>query len=176
MKKELFSSKTSMITQGAIGIALIFVYFSLFKGPTNIINALLIPITLFLISIKQRKKDIFVLYAAVFIFCLLFFNLQCFFIIFYCCISFLLIIIREKKIGTALSALILTIAVTLSFFIAMFLTDHFLGTQMIKIIMAVLKGNTFVYGIMLIIEGALVGISQLFISKMLYKRVSRIYN
>jgi len=62
MKKELFSSKASMITQGAIGIALIFVYFSLFKGPTNIINALLIPITLFLISIKQKKKDIFILY------------------------------------------------------------------------------------------------------------------
>ena len=176
MKKELFSSKASMITQGAIGIALIFVYFSLFKGPTNIINALLIPITLFLISIKQKKKDIFILYSAVFIFCLLFFNLQSFFIIFYCCISFLLIKIREKKVGIALAALILTIAVSFSFLIAMFLTDYFLGTQMIGIIMGVLKGNFFVYGIMLIFEGALVGISQLFISKMLYKRVSRIYD
>jgi len=47
---------------------------------------------------------------------------------------------------------------------------------MIGIIMGVLKGNIFVYGVMLIIEGALVGISQLFISKVLYKRVSRIYD
>ena len=170
MKKELPSTKLTMITRGAIAMALIFVFFSIFKGPTNIFNALLIPITLYLSSINQKKKEIFTLYSAVIIFCLLFFNIQIFFIIFYCFISFLLIIIRENNVSTVLSALILTFAVSLSFLIAMYLTDWFLLTDMIGIIMKVLKGNVFVYGIMLIIEGAFVGISQLFISKMLYKR------
>ncbi|WP_291632854.1 hypothetical protein [Clostridium sp.] len=40
-----------------------------------------------------------------------------------------------------------------------------------NIVMKVLNGNIFAYAIMLIIEGALVGVTQLFVSRMFYKRL-----
>lgn len=137
MKKEIIKVELNMITRGAMALALIFVFFSLFKGVTNILNAFLVPLTLYLC----------------------------------CCIAFLLIKLREKKVNTLLSTLVLTITVSLSFWIAIMLTDYFFLTHMNNIIIKVLRGNIFAYAIMLIIEGALVGISQLFISRMFYKRL-----
>lgn len=171
MKKEKITVKLNMITRGAMAMALIFVSFSLFKGVTNILNAFLVPMALYLCCVNQEQKQILTLYSAVIIFCFLFFNIQFFFIIFYCFMAFLLINLHEKKVNTVLSVLILTITVSLSFWIAIMLTDHFFLTNMYSIIMKVLKGNVFKYAMMLIFEGALVGVSQLFVSKMFYKRV-----
>lgn len=171
MKNDMLKVKLNMITRGAMALALIFVFFTLFRGVTNILNAFLIPLTLYVCTINQKEKQIFTLYSAVIIFCLLFFKIQLFFIVFYCCIAFLLIKLREKKINTMLSALILTITISLSFWISIILTDNFFLTHMYDIIMRVFKGNTLAYAMMLIIEGALVGISQLYISKMFYKRI-----
>ncbi|HEY5561769.1 MAG TPA: hypothetical protein VIK72_08460 [Clostridiaceae bacterium] len=175
MKKEMIPIKLSSITRGAMAIALIFVSFSLFRGVTNILNALLVPLTLYLSSINQKKKQIFTLYSVVIIFCLIFFNMQFFFIIFYCCIAFLILKLREKNINAVLSALILTLTISFSFWIGIMLTDYFFLTNMNDVILKVLRGNFFAYGMMLIIEGALVAVSQLFISRMFYKRLLSIY-
>ena len=174
MKKDITTIKLNIITRGAMALALIFVFFSLFKGVTNILNAFLIPLTLYLSSINQNIKQILTLYFALIIFCFLFFNVQFFFIIFYCGIAFLLTKLGEGKVNIVLSALILTITISFSFWIAIMLTDHFFLTNMNDIIMKVLKENTFAYGMMLIVEGALVGVSQLFISRIFYKRISTI--
>jgi purine-cytosine permease-like protein len=79
--------------------------------------------------------------------------------------------LSKKNISTVLSALILTITVSFSFWIAIMLTDHFFLTHMNEIIMNVLKGNIVKYGIMLVVEGALVGVSQLLVSRLFYKRL-----
>ena len=171
MRKEKDTIKLNMITRGAMAMALIFVSFSLFKGVTNILNAFLVPMALYLCCVNQKQKQILTLYSAVIIFCFLFFNIQFFFIIFYCFMAFLLINLRVKKVNTVLSVLILTITVSFSFWVAIMLTDHFFLTHMYGIIMKVLKGNVLEYGMMLIFEGALVAICQLFVSKMFYKRV-----
>ena len=175
MKKEIIPINLNLITRGAMAIALIFIFFSLFRGSTNIINAFLVPLTLYLSTINLKKKQIFTLYAAVIIFCLLFFNIQFFFIIFYCCIAFLLIKLREKNVNAVLSTLILTLTVSFSFWIGIMLTDLLFLTRMTDIVMNILKGNIFAYGMMLLIEGALVGICLLFISRVFYKRLSRLY-
>jgi len=171
IRKEMITIKLNMITRGAMAMALIFISFSLFKGVTNILNAFLVPMALYLCSINQKKKQIFTLYSAVIIVCFLFFNVQFFFIIFYCCIAFILIELRKKNINTLLSALILTLTISFSFWIAIMLTDHFFLTHMNNIIMKVLKGNVLKYIITLIIEGALVGVSQLLVSRLFYKRL-----
>jgi len=165
--------KLKMITRGAMAIALIFVSFTLFKGVTNILNAFLVPLTLYLCTINQKKMQVFSLYFAVVILCSIFFNMQIFFIVFYCCIAFLLLKLREKNINTILSALALTITISFCFWIGIMLTDLIFLTQMNYIIMDALKGKIYIYGMTIIIEGALVGVGQLFISKMVVKRISR---
>lgn len=124
MIKEKLKINLNMITRGAMALALIFVFFTIFKGVTNILNAFLIPLTLFLCTIDQKRKQIFTLYCAVIIFCSLFFNIQLFFIIFYCLIAFLLIKLREKKVNVILSSLILTLTISCSFWISIMLRSE----------------------------------------------------
>jgi len=172
----MITIKLNMITRGAMTMALIFISFLLFKGVTNILNAFIVPLVLYLCCINQKEKQIFTLYLAVIIFVVLFFKIQLFFIIFYCCIAFILTQLRKKNINTLLSTLTLTLAISFSFWIGIMLTDYFFLTRMNEIIINVMKGNIFKYSIMLIIEGALVGVSQLFVSRMFYKRLSSIDN
>jgi len=172
----MITIKLNMITRGAMTMALIFISFLLFKGVTNILNAFIVPQVLYLCCINQKEKQIFTLYLAVIIFVVLFFKIQLFFIIFYCCIAFILTQLRKKNINTLLSTLTLTLAISFSFWIGIILTDYFFLTRMNEIIINVMKGNIFKYSIMLIIEGALVGVSQLFVSRMFYKRLSSIDN
>ena len=47
------------ITRGALAIALICIFFTIFKGTTNIFNALLVPTALYISLINQRVKEIF---------------------------------------------------------------------------------------------------------------------
>ncbi|MBU3113249.1 hypothetical protein [Clostridium lacusfryxellense] len=171
MRKEMITINLNIITRGAMAMALIFISFSLFKGVTNILNAFIVPLVLYLCLINQKKKQIFTLYLAVIVFCIIFFNIQFFFIIFYCAVAFILTQLRQKKVNTILSTLTLTIAISFSFWIGIMLTDYFFLTHMNEIIMKVMKGNILKYGIMLIIEGALVGVSQLFVSSIFYKRL-----
>jgi len=173
MKKKLFFIKTNIITRGALAIALIFVYFSLFKGVTNIINAFLVPLTLCVFTMKSKKKEIFIVYLAAILFSLLLFPIQSFFIVFYCGIAFLLLQIHKKNVCNALAILLLTITVSLSFWIAILLTDRVFLMNINGIMMQIFKGNIFAYTFILVFEGAIVGTGQLFLSKSFYKRIAR---
>jgi len=167
----MITIKSNMITRGAMSMALIFISFLLFKGVTNILNAFIVPLVLYLCCINQKEKQIFTLYLAVIIFIVLFFKIQVFFIIFYCAVAFILTQLRKKNINTLFSVIVLTIAISFSFWIGIMLTDFIFLTHMNEIIMNVMKGNILRYGIMLIIEGAFVGALQLFVSKIFYKRL-----
>lgn len=161
----------SSIAQGALTIALIVVFFLFFKGVTNIINAFLVPLTLFIFSINKRNSETILLYFAVFIICALFFNLQVFFIVFYCLIAVLLKILLTKKITTLLSAAILSIANAVSFWVAIRLTDYIFLTQMGNIMLKLFNGNIYTCALVLLAEGMIVGVNQLFISRAVYRRI-----
>lgn len=167
----MITIKLNMITRGAMSMALIFISFLLFKGVTNILNAFIVPLVLYLCCINQKEKEIFIVYLAVILFVVLFFKIQLFFIIFYCAIAFILTQLRKRSINTLFSAIVLTIAISFSFWIGIMLTDYFFLTHMNEIIMKIMKGNIFKYSIMLIIEGALVGALQLSVSRLFYKRL-----
>lgn len=162
---------SSSIAQGALTIALIVVFFLFFKGVTNIINAFLVPLTLFIYSINKRNSETILLYFAVFIICALFFNLQVFFIVFYCLIAVLLKILLTKKINTLLSAAILSIANAVSFWVAIRLTDYIFLTQMGNIMLKLFNDSLYTYALVLLVEGMIVGVSQLFISRAVYRRI-----
>jgi hypothetical protein len=172
--KELIAIDIKTITRGALAIALICVYFTVFKGVTNIFNALLVPLTLYLSTVNQTKKGMFTIYGVLILFCFLFFKVQFIFTLFYCGIAFLLTLLQKKHVSTPLSALILTVTISTSFWISIVLTDYFFLTHMGDIMLKVFHGNYIVFLAVLLFEGALVGISQLFLAKLFYKRLINI--
>lgn len=161
------------ITQGALAISLIYIFFIIFKGPTNIINALLVPLTLYFSLMNQNIKGIIGVFSVLFLVCFLFFKVQIIFLFFYCAIALLLLILQKKKVPTFLSAVVLTGALSLSFWISIIMTDLIFLTHMSDIMLNIFKGNYLIFVMVIIFEGALVGISQLFVSKMLYKRLKK---
>jgi hypothetical protein len=164
----------SVITRGAIAVALIFVCFSLFKGPLNILNALLVPLILYISLLNQKLKEMLTVFAVALIFCFIFFRFQLFFIIIYCLIALLLKNLQEKRIKTFISVIVLSSALTLSFWLGVMLTDLVFSTHMNEIVLKLLNGNILVYAAVLLSEGAFIGVCQLLISKSLYKRMPRL--
>ena len=160
------------ITRGALTIALICVFFTLFKGVTNIFNALLIPLTLYLSVLNLRKREIFLIYSALALICFIFFKVQLIFVFFYCLIGLLLCLLHRKKIPFFPSFLFLTVAIGMSFWLSILLTDYLFLTHMNDIMMKALKGSITAYMLMLAFESALVAAGQLMLSKLFYKRLN----
>ena len=159
------------ITFGALTIALIVVFFTFFKGVTNILNAFFVPMILFSFSINRKAIELLAVFAASIAMCALFFNLQLIFIVFYCIIAFILSIINRKNTGFTLSALILSATVTFFFWSAIILTDMIFKTRMNEIMLKIMNGNRLVYLLILAFEGTVVGIGQLLVSRFIMKRL-----
>ncbi len=162
---------TKSITFGALAVALVIVSFTLFKGVTNILNALLVPLALSLVSLKLRKMEIITILICVILICFFFFYLQLFFIFFYCAISILLVFLSNKKVKSVLSVLILTVATSLSFWIAIILTDAVFATKMNTIMLNVFKGNYSLYSTMLLVEGLIVSVAMFLLFRAVSKRM-----
>jgi hypothetical protein len=171
MKKQGIPFRAEVIAQGALTIALIFASFALFKGVTNIINAFLVPIALAIGTMGRKPREVLAVYGVLVLCCLLFFNVQFFFAMFYCCIAFLLVILHVRKVHFAMSLLVLTLVASASFFIATLLTDLLFLTHMNELVMRVLKGNWLAYAGILLFEGALVGTCQLLVFSAFYKKM-----
>ena len=159
------------ITFGALTIALIVVFITFFKGVTNILNAFFVPMILFSFSINRKAIELLAVFAASIATCALFFNLQLIFIVFYCIIAFILSTLNRKNIGVALSAIILSVTITFFFWSAIILTDMIFKTRMNEIMLKILNGNRLVYLLILAFEGTVVGISQLFASRLILKKL-----
>lgn len=159
------------VTFGALTIALIVVFFTLFKGVTNILNAFFVPITLFSFSINRKASELLAVSVGAIVICALFFNLQLIFIAFYCIIAFILSILNRKNAGIVLSVITLTIVVTLFFWIAIILTDSLFKTRMSEIMLKLMNGNRVNYIMLLTFEGTVVGISQLFASRLILRKL-----
>lgn len=162
-----------IITHGALALTLILVFFLMFKGVTNILNALLVPIVLHTFSINKKSRDIVVLYFAAILLCALLFNLQLLFIFFYCLIASLLSLLHEKKVNPILSLFIMSVSTGILFGIAIALTDLIFLTNMGKIMIKLCRSNLYLYSLLLMGEGTLVGSCLYFISKTINKKITK---
>lgn len=159
------------ITFGALTIALIVVFFTFFKGVTNILNAFFVPMILFTFSINRNTLELLAVFVAAIAMSALFFNLQLVFIVFYCIIALILSILSRKNINFVLSAVILSAAVTFFFWSAINLTDILFKTRMNEIMLKLMNENKFLYMMLLTFEGTVVGIGQLLASRFVLKKL-----
>lgn len=154
--------KTKTITRAAMALTLIFICFSIFKGPTNILNALFIPLILYFGLFKLSSREFIAVTIATMLFCFIFFKVQIIFVLAYCGIALLLIWLNKKSYGWLLAFALLTVAISFSFFIALTMTDFIFGTQINILLIRMLGGNIITYCLLLLCEGLLISLIQIF--------------
>ncbi len=163
--------KVNNLVYNILALTLIYIFFLFFKGPTNILNALFVPLTIFIFSYRNDLRERLIFYGTVILFCALFFNIQIFFVIVYCFIAAVLRIIHVNKFKTISSFLSLTGTVSFFFYLGIVLTDAVFQTNINSIMMRVLDNNIIIYLVMIIIEASVVSILLLWFSRMFVKRI-----
>lgn len=146
------------ITRGALAVALIYVCFLMFKGATNILNALFVPLIIYLVTLESSKKDTLALYGMIFLFCALFINIQIFFVLFYCLIASVLTFLYKTKSGKTVTILLLTLTTGSCFWLGIVLTDFVFHTQINSIMLRILNSNVFLYVMIILIEAGIVSV------------------
>ena len=154
--------KTKTITRAAMTLTLIFICFSIFKGTTNILNALFIPLVLYFGLYKLRSREFIAVTIATMLFCFIFFKVQIIFVLAYCIIALLLMGLNKKSFGWLLAVALLMVAISVSFFMALIMTDFIFGTQINILLIRMLGGNLIAYSLLLLCEGLLISLIQIF--------------
>lgn len=154
--------KTKTITRAAMALTLIFICFSIFKGTTNILNALFIPLILYFALFQLSSREFIAVTIAAILFCFIFFKVQIIFVLAYCSLALLLVWLNNKSYGWLLAVALLTVAISVNFFMALIMTDFIFGTQINILLIRMLGGNIIAYCLLLLCEGLLISLIQIF--------------
>ena len=133
--------KTRELTHTAISLSLITISFILFKGTTNVFNAVTVPTILYLNYSKFSLREYTTLVLLNFIMALLFFFQQLFFIFFYAVMAVLIKRILRQNYSKFFSFLILAVGFGGGFYFTLTLTDTILGTALRNVLASVAAGN-----------------------------------
>jgi hypothetical protein len=153
-----------------LALAIVYILFLLFKGPTNILNALFVPLTLLIFSFKSNFKERLGFYGAVILFSAIFFNIQFFFVIAYCAIAAILRVIQVNRFRTFGSLLLLTVCVGVLFYFGIVLTDLVFSTRISSIMLSVLNNSVLAYALVIIVEAGFVSVFLLWLSGLFMRR------
>lgn len=162
---------TATLVRCALTVALIMVFFTIFRGFANLLNAFLVPMTLYMGLKGTNKGQALTLFGAVVIAGLLFFSVQTFFILLYFTMALLLKELMKKGASNFTTGLALTLLAAAGIFAAIRLTDMIFLTRMHTIYMSMLKGNGLYYGLMLLVEGLVIGFGLAFGAKAVERRI-----
>lgn len=133
--------KTRELTHTAVSLSLIIISFILFKGSTNIFNAVIVPTIFYLNYSKFSLKEFFTLILLSIIMAVLFFFQQLIFIFFYALIAVIIKKILAKSYSRVINFLILSTGFGAGFYITLTLTDIILGTALRNVLASVAAGN-----------------------------------
>lgn len=158
------------MTRSALAIPIVCISFMLFKGPSNILNALFVPLTIFVFTFNSNRKESIAFYIAIILFCAAFFGIQIFFISMYCVIAHSLIIVHKRRMKPFVAFPMLTFVVGFCFWLGILATDFIFYTEINQIMMKILHNNALYYFGMLAIEAGLVsfllyGLSNIFLKR-----------
>lgn len=151
------------LTLAALSLALVFVFFMLFKGVTNILNSVFVPLVFYINISRFKWKEYIALVTAVLILTFLFFFQQIFFVLFYALLGWVLYKLFKRKKGFLLNTTILTIVNFIGFIIIINITDLILGTAITKALLSISGGTQLGLLIVFFLEALFVALSLVII-------------
>lgn len=160
------------LTLAALSLALVFVFFMLFKGVTNILNSIFVPLVFYINISKFKWKEYIALITAVLILTFLFFFQQIFFVLFYALLGWVLYKLFKRKKGFLLNTTVLTIVNFIGFIIIINITDLLLGTAITKTLLSISGGTQLGLLIVFLLEALFVALSLVIIIPRVAGRLS----
>jgi hypothetical protein len=159
-----------ILTTAGMILAISLISFSIFRGASNIVNALIIPLTLAVGAQRLTIRSFLAVVLALFGLTAVLFPLQMIFVIFYGGLAALIHILLNLR-KTGLAFLIHTLAVSICFWLAILLTDLIFLTKMQAIMMQMLSNNYFAFAGLILFEGLIVGVSHLLLTRLIRRRI-----
>ena len=149
--------KTVEVARAGLVLALVMVFFTLFRGASNILNALLVPLLLYAaISGFSLKSRIALFFALIFLTAII--NVwQIFFSLIYFFLAVLIYLTTVWRLKLPLRITLVSVVVFISFLVSIRLTDLVFGTRIETIVLQFAGGNYLIYAAIIALEGLIVG-------------------
>jgi len=163
--------KTRNLTHTSISLTLIIISFMLFRGSTNIFNAVIIPLIFYLNYNKFDFKYYVTLVLLSFIIALLFFFQQLFFIFLYALMAVFIKYLFQYNYPKLIKIIILGLAFGIGFYTTLTLTDTILGTALRDVLASVAAGNIFFLVLLYTVTSVFVSMSLLIIIPQIEKQL-----
>jgi hypothetical protein len=164
--------KTVDIVRGALSLTVIVISLFLFKGTTNLINAIIIPVTLYINLRGWQPRQVASVFAAFLLLCAILFNYQIIFASIYCLMTGVYLFLNARKVNVLVRAIVLTLIASACFAVGIKLTDFIFMTQIETLLLKVLKGNLLIYYLILFVEGLIAAVSIVCSTSFLEKRLN----
>ncbi len=161
--------RVKKIAQGALTLGIIFVSFMLFRGTTSIIGSFIVPLALYIFLKSFNLREQLTTIMAALLLVAVLFGTQIFFMITYGLLAFLLSVVAEKRL--LLRIVLLIAGATVSFIIAIQLTDLVLGTAIQQALTSLAGGTQAGFYLFVLVEGIITGTVLAFTSSWLEKRL-----
>lgn len=163
--------KIKNLTHTAISLALIFISFLIFRGSSNIINAVTVPLILYLNYKKFSLKEYVTLVLMTLIFSLLFFFQQLFFIILYALLGIFLSKLFKSNYSFFFRMVSLTFVFFIGFFGTLNITDFILGTALQQMLLSLMGGNIFFLILFYLFNSIIISLALNFITPRIEKKL-----
>jgi len=153
---------TSEITIAGVMLGLIMACYLLFRGTSNLLNGLLVPVFLYgCLSNQGRKAAVSTSIAFLFLTALVN-KFQLVFSFFYLFFALCLVVISRKRVHKLVSVALMSGVVMVSFLLAIRLTDYIFLTRIEAFLLSLVQGNYWLYLLILALEGIFVAAGMVF--------------
>lgn len=147
------------LSHTAFSLALIFISFMLFRGSTNIVNAVVVPTIMYLNYIRFSWKEYLSLIIMTLVFSILFFFQQIFFVFLYAFLGLVMVKLFSGNYKRHFKIIFFTKVFAIGFFITLNLTDFILGTTLQPTLLAMMGGKISFLILFYLINALLISIS-----------------
>lgn len=159
------------LTHTAISLALIFISFMLFRGSTNLVNAITVPLVLYINYKKFSIREYITLVLMTLIFSFLFFFQQLFFIFLYAFLGIFMAKIFQKNYGFYYRTAVFTLIFSLGFSITLNLTDLVLGTALQQMLFSIMSQNISLMILFYLFNSLIVSLALNFLTPQIEKKI-----
>lgn len=150
-----------------MALALVLISFTLFKGVTNLVNAVIVPLALFIAFQIMTGKERLSFALLVVLVVILYIPVQIIFVLYYLFIAWKMCGFVKQRIRLFVQ---LTLLNALAVPIGVRLTDQLFMTVMEKVLLGLVGNQLIFYGLWMLIQGAFLGLIQLKGWQLLIKR------
>lgn len=163
--------KIKNLSHTAFSLALIFISFMLFRGSTNIVNAVTVPTIMYLNYIKFSLKEYLALIIITLAFSILFFFQQIFFIFLYALLGIVMAKLFHGDHKKLFKIIFLTKIFALGFFLTLNLTDLILGTALQPMLLSMMGSNVLFLVLFYLVNSLLVSLALNFFVPQIEARI-----